>query len=80
LYQGQVFGPLEFSRRDLAAINIQRGRDHGLPDYNAVREAFGIPRVKTWEEINPNVAKTQKIDEVCYIFCNIKFHIIYFIV
>ncbi|KAK3096749.1 hypothetical protein FSP39_002883 [Pinctada imbricata] len=51
---GDVFGPLEFSRRDLAALNIQRGRDHGLPDYNAVRETFELPRVNTWAGINEN--------------------------
>ncbi|XP_060072103.1 dual oxidase 1-like [Ylistrum balloti] len=50
---GDVFGPLEFSRRDLAALNIQRGRDHGLPDYQAVREAFDLPRLNSWDEINP---------------------------
>ena len=26
----KLFGPMEFSRRDLAALNIMRGRDSGL--------------------------------------------------
>lgn len=48
---GQVFGPLEFSRRDLAALNIQRARDHGLTDYQTIRETFGLPRLNSWGEI-----------------------------
>ncbi|XP_068083975.1 dual oxidase 1-like [Anabrus simplex] len=54
--RGRVFGPLEFSRRDLMALNIQRGRDHGLPDYNTAREAFGLPRIKSSREFsNPDL-------------------------
>jgi dual oxidase len=26
------------------AVNIQRGREHGIPDFNTAREAYGLPR------------------------------------
>lgn len=52
---GDVFGPLEFSRRDLMAINIQRGRDHGLPDYNTARQAMGLSKMPSFYDINPSL-------------------------
>ena len=39
---------------DLGATNLQRGRDHGLADYNQVRENFGLPRVDEFDEITSN--------------------------
>ena len=30
---------------DLVSRNIQRGRDHGIPSYSALREAFGMEPV-----------------------------------
>lgn len=56
--RGNVFGPLEFPRRDLMAINIQRGRDHGLPDFNSARRAFGLKpyaNFNDFKQITPKV-------------------------
>ena len=35
------------------AVNMQRARDHGLPDYNTIRAAFGLPRLSGFEQLNP---------------------------
>lgn len=51
----KLFGPMEFSRRDLGSLNIMRGRDNGLPDYNSARVAFNLPPKKSWNEINPSL-------------------------
>ena len=57
--RNKLFGPMEFSRRDLGALNIMRGRDMGLPDYNAARVSFRMEPVTEWEQINPELAASQ---------------------
>jgi len=47
-----LFGPPGAGGFDLAARNIQRGRDHGLADYNATRRAYGLPPVSSFSQIS----------------------------
>ncbi len=50
-----LFGVPGAGGLDLASLNIQRGRDHGLADYNSVREAYGLQRVTTFAEITSDL-------------------------
>ena len=53
-----LFGPPGAGGFDLASLNIQRGRDHGLADYNATRVALGLDAVESFSDItsDPDVA------------------------
>ncbi len=43
-----LFGEPGEGGLDLAAININRGRERGLSDYNTIREDFGKPRINSF--------------------------------
>ncbi len=45
-----LFGPPGAGGFDLASLNIQRGRDHGLPDFNTVRVQMGLPEYSDFDE------------------------------
>jgi peroxidase len=57
-----LFGAPGQGGLDLASLNIQRGRDHGLADYNAVRKAYGLKAVTSFSQISsdPDVQATLK--------------------
>lgn len=49
---------------DFAAINIQRGREMGLPHFNDVRRTFGLPPYATFEEICYDPLVTDRLIEL----------------
>ena len=52
--RNMLFGAPGGPVRDLAALNIQRTRDHGLADYNTTRMAYGLPPVQDFGDVSPN--------------------------
>ncbi len=46
-----LFGPPGSGGFDLVSLNLQRGRDHGLPSFNDARLALGLPAVGSFAEL-----------------------------
>jgi peroxidase len=42
---------------DLISLNLQRGREHGLPGYNEYREVCGLKRINSFEELDEVMQK-----------------------
>ena len=49
---------------DLASLNIQRGRDHGLPDYFTLRKSLGLPGEQTYLNVTGNASVAALLEKV----------------
>jgi peroxidase len=59
-----LFGPPGSGGLDLASLNIQRGRDNGLADYNTTRAAYGLPKVTSFAQITSDSAVQAKLKQL----------------
>ncbi|MCE9625837.1 MAG: peroxidase family protein [Deltaproteobacteria bacterium] len=59
-----LFGPPGSGGLDLASLNLQRGRDHGLPDYNTLRQALGLKPIDSFSELNSDPETQAKFQKV----------------
>jgi hypothetical protein len=56
-----LFGNFGAGGQDLIARDIQRGRDDGIPSYNAVRAAYGLAPVTSFAQITSDVQVQQEL-------------------
>ncbi|MCA9079730.1 MAG: peroxidase [Planctomycetaceae bacterium] len=59
-----LFGPPGAGGFDLASLNIQRGRDHGLADYNQARIDMGLAPVTSFSEISSDPEVAAKLESL----------------
>jgi len=57
-----LFGAPGSGGFDLCSLNMQRGRDHGLPSYNEIRVAYGLPAVTAFTEINADAEISGRLE------------------
>ncbi|MFK7822276.1 MAG: peroxidase family protein [Planctomycetaceae bacterium] len=59
-----LFGPPGAGGFDLVSLNIQRGRDHGLADYNQARLDLGLEAAESFSDITSDPDVAAKLEQL----------------
>lgn len=60
-----LFGaPTAMNLLDLASINMQRGRDHGIPGYNILRQDYGLSSLTNFTQITSNATISSGLESL----------------
>lgn len=56
-----LFGAPGSAGLDLASLNMQRGRDHGLPNFNQLRQDIGMPALDSFADVSTDPSVQEKL-------------------
>jgi len=59
-----LFGAPGAGGFDLVSLNIQRGRDHGLPGHNTLRTAMGLVPIAGFDDLTPDPQLSDTLDSI----------------
>lgn len=72
-----MFQPAHLVAQDLAALNIQRGRDHALPSYNEWRRYCNLTVAASFDDFRKEIKDHALLQKLEHLYGHPGFYIFY---